>query len=246
MKTGGILVRVLVWSVVLFLFLAFTGGFGLFQPLWILFTGWISFLTRVVPQMTVNWSGIGMGVVCSALLIAGMHWLCQWLYAHWTRQGSDEADTRWRWTWTASLYGGLWLLFLAAMGVTGVVHQVGWLAASKEPLYIVRSGASALYYLRTAVMNVNMAGEEEGWKPVETRRAVQASRFGGRREPRPVEDIQFLYLEERAGDKLAAVILFYRDPKKQERLGFTLITPDGSPEEFKMDQLQTVLQKYQR
>lgn len=55
-----------------------------------------------------------------------------------------------------------------------------------------------------------------------------------------------LYFEEPQGGKLAAVIFFYRDPKKREQLGFTLITPDKAPEEFKMDQLQTVLARYQR
>ena len=136
MKEVRIFVRVLVLLVLLFLFLAFTGSYGLLQPLFILFTGWFSFLARVLPQVTMNWSGIGMAVVCSALVIGWMHWLCQWFYAHWVRHGSPDGDVRWRWTWTASLYGGVWLLFLAAIGVTGVVHQVGWLAATKEPLYV--------------------------------------------------------------------------------------------------------------
>jgi lipid-A-disaccharide synthase-like uncharacterized protein len=246
MKSGGTLVRVLVWSSVLFFFLLVTGAFGLFHPIVILLFGWISFLARVVPQVTMNWSGIGMVVVCSGLIVAAMHWLCQWLYAHWVRQGSANAPARWRWTWTTSLYGGLWLLFLAAMGVTGVVHQVGWLAASKEPLYVMRN--QHLYwgaYLRSAHLNLCMAGNDADWMPDETRRAFESVPHDSKRTPYAPDDLHTIYIEG-PSNKLAAVILFYRDPKKQEKAGFMLTTPNNQREEFRMDQLQTVLARYQR
>lgn len=244
MRGARIFLRVFVLFVLLLLLLDFIGLGGLLQPIWILFAGWIAFLARVVPQITINWSGIGMVVVCSALVIGGMHWLGQWLYAHWVRQGSPDADVRWRWTWTASLYGGLWLLFLAAMGVTGVVHQVGWLAATKEPLYVERYRFSILYaHLQDAATYLAMAADETDWKTAETRLLFHATEITHVRTPRPLEDLHAIYLEK-APDELDAVILFHRDPNKAEKSGFRLVSRSKASEHFKMNQLPTVLARY--
>src|SRR6185295_7061928 len=179
-----------------------------------LLAGWLAFLARVLPQVTISWSGVGMVVVSSALFLVGLQSLCQWLYSHWVRQGSAGAEVSWRWSWTACLYGVVWLLFLAAMGVTGMVHQVGWLAATREPIYVER-GTPSRIQLRIAAMESAMFGGEEGWKLVETRRAIESARPAGGRSLHPIEDLHVLYLEGMPG-KLAAIILFHRDQKKRD------------------------------
>src|SRR5262245_324472 len=65
--------------------------------------GWISFLRRVWPDVYLNWSGISMVIVCSAVAIGGLHHLCGWLHSHLrTSVGPSEATIgpRWPWRWT--------------------------------------------------------------------------------------------------------------------------------------------------
>jgi lipid-A-disaccharide synthase-like uncharacterized protein len=245
MKWGRLIFRVFLGLVLLFLLLLMFDARGFLLLAFTLLGGWMKFLLRVLPQVTISWSGIGMVVVCSALVLAAMHWLCQWLYAHWVRHDSATADVRWRWSWTASLYGGVWLLFLAAMGVTGVVHQAGWLAATKEPFYVEREWrASWRMYLYNYSRSMHSSGRSEDWSPAETRREFEALYPAHGRPPPPLETLHVIYFEG-SSNKLAAAILFYRDPKKRDMTGFMLVTPEKGEEEFKMDQLPTVLARYQ-
>src|SRR4026207_2210934 len=99
------------------------------------FFGWFSFLQRVWPNVTVNWNGIGMVLLCSVLIIAGLHSLSGWLFTSVTTKANTCPGLRWRWSWTLALYAGVWMLFAAIMGAVGVAHQVGWLFRFGEPFY---------------------------------------------------------------------------------------------------------------
>jgi hypothetical protein len=93
--------------------------------------GWASFLGRVVPKIRVNPAAVGFFLVVTALMLGTTHWLARSL--------SNPQGARWRWRWTLGLHASIGLLFLTAMGVTGVAHQVGWLWRSDEPWSLDRN-----------------------------------------------------------------------------------------------------------
>ena len=102
---------------------------GLLAPLQVavaLGLGWASFLIRVLPQVSVDWGGVSYASVCVVLIAVFGHGFGGWLVAQ------IEPGRRWRMRWTASLLGGVVLMFVAGIAAAGTAHQVGWLLTSKE------------------------------------------------------------------------------------------------------------------
>lgn len=94
--------------------------------------GWISFLLRSLPKWKWNWDLIGMGLICATIILFLSH---QFLTALSRSVASKFQNAfRWPWKWTWSLFVATLLFFIVGMAVTGVVHQVGWMAASPESL----------------------------------------------------------------------------------------------------------------
>lgn len=87
--------------------------------------GWFWFLRRVLPEAHVNPAAVMFFLLATILVVAAIHWLGRSLSA--VRGG------RWPRRWSLGVYASTWLLFLTAMGVTGVAHQAGWLWRSGEP-----------------------------------------------------------------------------------------------------------------
>ena len=117
--------------------------------------GWLAFLKRILPQITMNWDLIGMAIICLAGFLGGSHWFLRWLYGA-RRNAKSEATVdgdgpveeassspEWKLVWTASINGLLWLCFFIGMSFLGVVHQVGWVAASDEPRVVVKFGGNS-------------------------------------------------------------------------------------------------------
>jgi hypothetical protein len=94
-------------------------------------SGWVFFLARVVPQLTVNVSGVLTAAVCLAALTWGLHAFLRWLH----NQTRPAAAQRWRVRWTMAILGVIVLMFVAGIAATGMVHQIGWLSTSPEPLF---------------------------------------------------------------------------------------------------------------
>ena len=124
--------RVVAYGGLGFLLLLGLGCLGLVFPLEFLFTvafGWIFYLHRVLPQLTVSPAGVVTAVVCLAGVGFGTHAFLTWLYG--AVRGPDSAP--WRKKWSAQLVAGVLLMFVAGIGMIGVVHQTGWLITSPEP-----------------------------------------------------------------------------------------------------------------
>jgi hypothetical protein len=108
-------------------------------PLQILFylaVGWALYLVRVVPEITVNWSGVATSAGSLALLAVGLHLFLRWLYAA-DRTSAAGPVQGWRPRWTAALLGVIVLMFVAGISAVGVTHQTAWLATSPEPTFEV-------------------------------------------------------------------------------------------------------------
>lgn len=194
--------------------------FGALKVIVTVMFGWIGFLRRVVPEITTNWSGIGMVLLCSLLIVAGIHWLAKWIYAH---NKSDE-NRHWRWQWSFSLYAALWLLFAAAMGVTGFVHQLGWLVSSKESLFTRREYVGhTRSSMRQAVHEIRFTAEDADWNLDDTRKQfLTESLFQSYARRRSIEDFHIIFIPGKQG-KLAAAIVFPRNADHRELTGFIMI-----------------------
>jgi hypothetical protein len=90
--------------------------------------GWIPFLARVVPRMSVDWPSATVGMVAVGLFAAGVHGMGY----TWRKPRSEEAVgvPRWRVRWTISIVTLVLVLFAAGISIIGIVHQTGWLIRS--------------------------------------------------------------------------------------------------------------------
>jgi hypothetical protein len=104
--------------------------------------GWWHFLARSLSQVTVNWSVVGMGLVCSAVVVLLGHRLLSGLLAQTQRTYHREAATRpWRWKWTATGYCVVWVLFAITFSAAGIYRHASWLQDLREPWYEDRDAA---------------------------------------------------------------------------------------------------------
>ncbi len=97
-----------------------------------LVTGWLHFLLRTQPQVSLQARALGEALVVVAGLGTGLHFF---LRGAWRRMRSAEASPQaWPVRWSLSLLAVLVLLFLATMSTVGIGHQVGWLFNKQEPM----------------------------------------------------------------------------------------------------------------
>jgi hypothetical protein len=186
--------------------------------------GWVKFLGRVLPEVSLNWSGIGMVFVCSVVAMLCLHWLCGWCYSHWRAGAGEPKPTgmqRWPWRWTGVLYAGFWILFCIVMGAAGLARQSIWLLESQEPLRVERvSHYSELRMAAMEMQNVLMDSEGDSLK---TRAAFLASGHTGlSRRLTAWERHHTLFFEDATGG-LSAVILFPRDSQARSTIGFAVV-----------------------
>jgi hypothetical protein len=122
-----------------------------FHALFLLAVGWVSYLARSLPKVTIDPAGVFLLALCVVLAGGLGHGLCRWL---WKGTGHEAP---WRPRWTIAGLATILLMFAAGMAVTGVAHQTGWLLRSPEPLLSstgrssnTRNAAATLATLRWA------------------------------------------------------------------------------------------------
>ncbi len=101
-----------------------------------LVTGWAIFLSRVVPNMVINWTTLGIAGICLIGLIIGLHFFFTWLHREVARKqglqqlGPDEKLPSlhpWKFRTTFCILGIVVLMFIAGISSVGSVHQLVWL-----------------------------------------------------------------------------------------------------------------------
>lgn len=97
--------------------------------------GWVAFLIRVIPQMTVDWGGTFTAILSLAGLGGGLHLFLRWLWAKVQLNKPPHAlpPRNWKIRWTAAILGTVVLTFAAGIAAVGVTHQTAWLVSSPEP-----------------------------------------------------------------------------------------------------------------
>jgi hypothetical protein len=204
--------RVLFWSLTIFLLLLIAGVIlpTLGMSMAIIRTlplGWLNFLKRTVPEVTVNWSGLGMVILCSALILLCLHSLL-----------SALTQKRFRFRWSVSIFASLWLLFCLIIAVAGLSRTTQFL--QNEKWYEPRSGYGDL---KMASMHARMAlSDSEGDLRILKQLLMDSSGV------RPVwEEFQFLVCSSEPSQS-PCVIVIPRKPKVRESVGFSLVTNSDS------------------
>src|SRR5207245_5445907 len=69
-------------------------------------SGWLTFLVRVTPQITVNGTGVLTAVVCVLALAFGLHWFLAWLHGQGQKRQEPAAGVQrpWMKRWTAAFF----------------------------------------------------------------------------------------------------------------------------------------------
>ncbi|AKI99322.1 hypothetical protein ATI61_12445 [Archangium gephyra] len=207
--------NVLGWVLgVLFLMVLFTcsGQVWLFQVPWYLVVGWVSFLLKVVPEVTWRWGAIAETVAVVAVLGVGSHLFLRRLW----RQLRPEDAREWPVRWSVSLVALLVLLFSATMATVGIGHHVGWLASGRAPLTV-----SSWHFLAT-----HMEWDNEGLcqtaltlskSGVPDARIGQALLAGDEVTRTKAERLHVVPWRAAGGE--AGFLVFPRDPLSRERAG---------------------------
>lgn len=103
------------------------GLFPLMAMPFLIVFGWISFLWRVLPQVTVDWSGVATSLGCLLVLGSILQWLGRWA-ATWP----GETKIAWHWTKALVLLGGVVALFWAGLASVGLVRATQWLLQTED------------------------------------------------------------------------------------------------------------------
>lgn len=151
--------RLIKWSLIaglLWVLLLFLGGLS--RPLGSLISllpfGWVRFLGRHWVEATFNWGMLLTGLFVSVAICTTGHWLLKALHRQ-AQQGNAEGTARtWQWRWTLALFTSFCLLFVIAIGATGLFRQTTWLAQYPEHWYQERLNSYS--ELRRASGNVEM------------------------------------------------------------------------------------------
>jgi hypothetical protein len=179
--------------------------------------GWFHFIGRTLPNMTFNWSGIGMVVLCSAVVLFVLQRFLSWLYL--ALAPSAERPSAWQWRWTLALYAFFWILFGIVMGASGVMRQTTWLIHFSEPLYKPR--LNGYVELRHAAGEVETALLESGGDIRQAQKLLTSFRRDG---AGAWDYHQFLFLTNGTGS--VDVVIIPRDPEIQRKAGFALLADD--------------------
>ena len=137
------IILTIVGGVSLFFVLVCMGLSFFVDTLFYLATGWIPYLKRTLPTLTVSASGLFWFLFCLALFAAGLHLACRGVYRGKRETASAEEDRGWQLRWSFSLVILLLVLVSSGICLIGVSHQFWWMATGEERM-LYRGGMTAM------------------------------------------------------------------------------------------------------
>ena len=191
--------------------------------------GWLVYLVRVLPAVSVNWLEIAAWLAVLGALGFGAHGALRSL---WRSRQADDSDRGWQPLWSASIVGLLVLLFVANIALVGSVHQLGWILAGTEPI-AQSSWRDVRHRSRRLCSEVR-----------HTRRTADELRSALWHDPSlrwQSKDLHVLLRARDDGSVVAAI--FPRSPLELGRRGGRLCG-DELDVEFEGEELETTLQAY--
>jgi hypothetical protein len=103
--------------------------------------GWLSFLVRVIPNVTIDWFSTALAGGCLLGLVGGMHFFGAWLHREIQSKRAHHETTfaeaplppsTWKFRTTLSVLGIFVLMFVAGTAAVGSLHQLIWLRTRSE------------------------------------------------------------------------------------------------------------------
>ena len=227
--------RIAGWVVALLVVLPCIGTMG---AMWIvelpvqLAAGWVMFLGRVLPEMSVRPTAVVEAVLVLAALGVGLHLFMRWL---WPQLRSQESSTQaWPVRWSVSILSLLVLLFLSTMATVGIGHHVGWLASGRAPL-LESSWGFGFESFRQASLLCDEALEL-------SKRGTADENIGGillaRENTRELMEQLTVVPQRKAGGE-AAFLVIPRDPASLRQHG--LLRCDGGQPAYKREAFQAAM-----
>jgi len=200
-------------------------------------SGWVSFLSRTVPQIRWNWNLVLMAVLCAALVLLGAQWFLNWIWQATRAAHSSSPPGRWPWKWTWCGLTAIAVFFLVGMSVGGITHQIGWMAASPEPMMETRGGVSETAKLRQVSMALEFALAEPN--PSIARIRSEAANGEGNLfgliddRVKVLESYQILLLVESDGGVKGALVFPRQASRREKTGGWYILGDDRGPKPAK-------------
>ncbi|WP_417393818.1 DUF1559 domain-containing protein [Gimesia chilikensis] len=140
----GLLVILLLMGLSLFLGLLFVP-----QTVCTLMLGWIIYLWRVVPTLTLSSSGTLWFLYPLILFLIGVHLVGRKLFRGTPdtvkRTESTKGVSRWRLRWTVTLVSLLLVLITSGISLIGISHQLWWMA-TRDQKALLKGRPISLFY----------------------------------------------------------------------------------------------------
>jgi hypothetical protein len=103
------------------------------ELLFVLPTGWYSFLQRTLPEVRMNWSGIALVLICAGFALALIHSSGRAL-----TRGIGNSKSQWPFRRTFAVFVAFCWLFVVVIASSGLFRTAQEVATTREPLFVVR------------------------------------------------------------------------------------------------------------
>jgi hypothetical protein len=219
-------------------------GLGPTEPLIALAFGWVAFLIRTLPEITWNWDIMGLAVLCVVIILFLSHRLLVWLVSRVAAASGKSWQWHWKWTWCG--LSAVFVFFLVGMSVGGMVHQIGWLMTSREPLYEVKGNAyRSIMDMKQLELASAIAASETNHNLAAFRKtyAETASWFrsyNGKMWPECYE----VFFVVTTNEEVTDVLVFPRDPGRRKQVG-GIFTGNSSGNSVSSEQISDLLRTNQ-
>ena len=129
--------RILLTLILVILFMGVIAPSVLEAPLLFLF-GWIGFLMRVVPEITLDWDMLGLAAICFTVILFLSHALIR-ASIRTRNQNISTRNASWKLQSTLALNLLVWLSFFIATAVAGLFQEIRWIVQNDEPFMLGRT-----------------------------------------------------------------------------------------------------------
>lgn len=201
--------------------------------------GWIEFCSRTLPAIDWNWPMIALSVFCLAGIGFGLDRFLK-------RFSSFVAEKRgksfiWPTRWTWSVLVAVSIFFAVGMSVGGVLHQVGWMAGSKEPMMVSRArnaGFATMKQIDGAVQQALLESKEDY-------ELARQSVWSYLKHPETLQNKYRMFVVIGADGKVAGRVIFPLNQQEfQQTGGLVYIEGEADNGFLPMEKVKGLLQTY--
>jgi hypothetical protein len=208
---------------------------GIFALTVSVFAGWAFSLARLLRSVRLDFESLMLPALALVILVAGSHGFARWLHASAGSATNPETAAHWRWRWTLSGFGILFLTLLAIGSGILATHQVFWLSKSSEPWFVALRGQQL--FLMGAANQLQIEATKEDWDREKAQEAFLRLELQNKIA---WEELDPIWVEA-GSNRLSAIVLIPRKPASGQPARFILIRPEVRWETLPLEKLPSVL-----